>query len=213
MSGYGVRPRIWAECDRSDGSDTAVLDEHTAHHRAAGLSAPRPAPKRTNGPRMNGAIRASKVRLVTDDGAEILDTKAALERARSAGLDLVEVAPGAEPPVCKIVSYSKWRYEQDQKEKDRRRGQVDVKEMKFNVRIGAGDVAVKCRKIVEMLENGDRVKLVVQMRGRESTHPELAAALLDRVIEAAAGAGRVEGRSGRDGNRFNALLVPKKPAS
>lgn len=167
-------------------------------------------PKRPKGPRTNGAIRATTVRLVTDTGAEILDVRVAIERARAAGADLIEIAPNAEPPVCKIMSFSKWRYEQDLKERERRRHHVDVKEMKFNVRIGDGDVAVKCRKIGEMLADGDRVKVVVQMRGREATHPELAAGLLDRIVALSAEHGKVEGRTTREGNRYHALLVPHK---
>lgn len=151
------------------------------------------------------------MRLIAADGASkgVVSITQALTEAEAAGLDLVEVVPGANPPVCKILSYSKWQYEQSQRERERRRNHVEVKEMKFNVRIGEGDLSVKCRKVCEMLEAGNRVKIVVQMRGRENTHPEIAEALLNRVLKAADMVGRVEGRCGRDGTRFQTLLVPR----
>lgn len=181
-------------------------DDGTTAHSGAALKH-----QSGRGPRVNGAIRARRVRLVAADGTAmgVVGIEQARAAAAAADLDLVEVAPNADPPVCKILSYSKWQYEQSQKERERRRHHVEVKEMKFNVRIGDGDVAVKCRKIIEMLRAGNRVKLIVQMRGRETSHPELAQALLNRVIENVREAGSVEGRSGRDGNRYQTLLVPR----
>lgn len=169
---------------------------------------------RNTGPksRTNGGIRAKTVRLIGADGEMlgVVSIKEALSLASAAGLDLIEIAPNAEPPVCKILSYSKWKYENDLKLRERRRNQVETKEMKFNVRIGDGDVAIKCRKINEMLQDGDHVKIVVQMRGRERSHPELAQALLDRILTQTTEAGKLEGKVSKDQARLSVQLIPKR---
>jgi translation initiation factor IF-3 len=162
---------------------------------------------------MNQAIRAKEIRVIGSDGAQlgVMSVFAGRELADAAGMDLIEIASEANPPVCKIIEYSKFKYEQDQRERDRRKNHVEVKEMKFGVRIGSGDVEVKCRKICEFLTDGDRVKIVVQMKGRENTHPELADALMNRILAAVETVGKVEGKVSKDGNRLNAQLVPKTP--
>jgi translation initiation factor IF-3 len=160
---------------------------------------------------MNQAIRANEIRVIGADGEQlgVMSVFAGRELADAAGMDLIEIASEAKPPVCKIIEYSKFKYEQDQRERDRRKNHIEVKEMKFGVRIGSGDVDVKCRKIIEFLTDGDRVKVVVQMKGRENTHPELADALMQRIISNVEAVGKVEGKVSRDGNRFNAQLIPK----
>lgn len=169
---------------------------------------------RNKGPftRTNGSIRSGKVRLIDPSGEMlgIVGTKEALRMAQDLGLDLIEVAASAEPPVCRIYSYSKWKYEQDQKDKDKRKNHVETKEFKFNVRIGEGDIGVKCRKISEALDDGDRVRVVVQMKGRERSHPELAQSLMEKILKAVEGHGKLEGKVSGDGSRLNAQLLPKK---
>ena len=162
--------------------------------------------------RVNAQIRAGKVRLIGADGQAIgiVSIKDAMNQARDAGLDLIEIAATAEPPVCKIYSYSKWKYEQDQREKEKRKHSVETKEFKFNVRIGEGDIAVKCRKINEALMAGDRVRLVVQMKGRERSHPELAQNLMERILKEAGENGKLDGRVAGDGGRISAQLTPIK---
>jgi len=169
---------------------------------------------RTKGPlvRINHMIRAVEVRLIGEDGTMlgVVPIKKALTEAQAAGVDLVEISPGANPPVCKIYSYSKWKYENDQKVREKRRNRVETKEFKFNIRIGEADIVVKCRKINQALDDGDRVMVVVQMRGRERSHPELARELMDRVIRDTAEHGKVDGKISDDGARVSAQLLPKK---
>lgn len=157
-------------------------------------------------------IRAAEVRLIAQSGEMlgVVATKKALAEAQANGLDLIEVAPDANPPVCRMYSYSKWKYENEQKSKDKRRNHVDTKEFKFNVRIGEGDIVVKCRKINQALEDGDRVQVVVQMRGRERSHPQLAKDLMDRILRETSGRGYVEGKPSSDEARISAQLLPKK---
>lgn len=170
--------------------------------------------KQKKGPfvRVNTQIRAGKVRLIGADGqmVGVVPVKDAIRQAQDAGLDLIEIAAEAEPPVCKIYSYSKWKYEQDQREREKRKNHVETKEFKFNIRIGEGDIAVKCRKINEALDAGDRVRLVVQMRGRERSHPELATSLMDRILRETGEHGKLDGRVAADGARVSAQLLPAK---
>lgn len=159
---------------------------------------------------MNEAIRAKEVRLVAEDGKAlgVVKTTEALASARAAGLDLVEVAPQANPPVCRILAYSKWRYQQERQERAKRQHGQDIKIIKFGVRIGDGDLETKCRKIRELLAEGAKVRVVISMKGREVTHPELAEAILRRIDERLAEAGRREGTSRREGRNINMDYLP-----
>jgi translation initiation factor IF-3 len=167
----------------------------------------RPAPRRT---RVNDQIRARTVRLIGVDGKAVgvVRVDEALKYAEDAGVDLIEVVPTADPPVCKAYKYSKWRYEQDQKAKEKRKGHVELKEVKFRVRIGEGDYRTKMRKIVEILGEGDRVRLSIQLRGREIAHPELAQELLDRALSEAGEHGKLDGPVQAQGRMFAATLAP-----
>jgi len=160
--------------------------------------------------RVNEAIRAREVRLVGPEGDAlgIVTAAEALRRARDAGLDLIEVAPKANPPVCRILSYSKWRYQQDRQERSKRQHGQDSKTIKFGVKIGEGDLDTKCRKILELLGEGSKVRVVVTMRGRELAHPELADELLERIDERVASGGRREGSSKREGRNINVDYLP-----
>ncbi len=160
--------------------------------------------------RVNEAIRAREVRLVGEDGQTIgvVGTAEALAKARASGLDLVEVAPLANPPVCRILAYSKWRYQQERQERSRRQHTQDIKVIKFGVRIGEGDLETKCRKIRELLGDGSKVRIVVFMKGREVAHPELADEVLQRIDQRIASAGRREGASRREGRNVILDYLP-----
>lgn len=140
----------------------------------------------------------------------VVPIKKALAEAQAAGVDLVEIVPGATPPVCRICPYSKWKYENDQKVREKRKNLVETKEFKFSVRIGDGDVVIKCRKINQTLDDGNRVKVAVQMRGRERAHPELARILMDRIVRETAKHGRVDGKISGDNAQVSAQLLPIK---
>jgi translation initiation factor IF-3 len=159
--------------------------------------------------RVNDMIRAPKVRLVGPDGKliDVVTGAEALRRARSVGLDLVEVAPLADPPVCKIVSFSKWRYEQDQKNRARK-PRVESKEFTFTVVIGAEDLRVKCRKVAEALTSGHRVALTVRLRGRETSRPEAAVALIEKIAHTVADVGVLTQAPATRGRQVKALLTP-----
>src|SRR6478735_4587855 len=137
--------------------------------------------------RINDRIRAREVRLVGPDGAQ-LGIKAlpeALHIARELDLDLVEVAPMANPPVCKVLDYGKWKYEAAQRDKESRRktSNVQIKEMKYRPKIGGGDFDTKTRKVEKFLSEGHKVKVTIMFRGRETSHPDLGRKILDRVAE------------------------------
>jgi len=134
--------------------------------------------------------------------------------ARGLDLDLVEVAPMANPPVCRIMDYGKFRYEEAQKAKEARRKSihVTVKEVKFRPKIGKGDFDTKMRHLKEFLDEGHKVKVTLQFRGREVAHPELGRKILDDVIEAVGPAGKVENQARMEGRSMSLVLAPDKKA-
>jgi translation initiation factor IF-3 len=134
--------------------------------------------------------------------------------ARGLDLDLVEVAPMANPPVCRIMDYGKFRYEEAQKAKEARRKSihVTVKEVKFRPKIGRGDFDTKMRHLKEFLEEGHKVKVTLQFRGREVAHPELGRKILDDVIEAVGPSGKVENQARMEGRNMTLVLAPDKKA-
>ena len=134
----------------------------------------------------------------------------ALDAALELGLDLVEVADKADPPVCRIMDYGKFKYEQSQRAKESRKKatHVLVKEMKYRPKIGPGDFATKTRKVEAFLGDGSKVKVTIMFRGREMQHPELGRRILDNVAEAVSHVGRVEGYPKQDGRNMIMVLVP-----
>ena len=167
-----------------------------------------------NEPRYNERIRSREVRLVDADGSQvgIVSIADALERARIAELDLVEVASQAEPPVCRIMDYGKFRYEEAQRLKESRKKtvQITMKEVKFKPKIGKGDFDTKVRHIREFLAEGHKIKVTLQFRGREVAHPELGAKILDGVIEQVGDVARVDTYARLEGRSMTMVLSPEK---
>ena len=157
------------------------------------------------------------MRLVDADGSQvgIVNLEAALDRARKADLDLVEVAPLAEPPVCRIMDYGKFRYEEAQRLKESRKKTVIIttKEVKFGPKIGKGDFDTKVRHMLEFLEEGHKVKVSLQFRGREMAHPELGKKVLDEVLEKLGPIARVDTEARLDGRNMTMVLSPDKKAA
>jgi translation initiation factor IF-3 len=134
--------------------------------------------------------------------------------ARGLDLDLVEVAPMANPPVCRIMDYGKFRYEEAQKAKEARKksSNVTVKEVKFRPKIGKGDFDTKVRHLIGFIEEGHKVKVTLQFRGREMAHPELGSRILDGVIAAVGAAAKVENEARLEGRNMSMVLAPDKKA-
>jgi translation initiation factor IF-3 len=154
--------------------------------------------------------------LIGPDGSQ-LGIKAvpdALRMARGLDLDLVEVAPMANPPVCRIMDYGKFRYEEAQKAKEARRksSNVSVKEVKFRPKIGRGDFDTKVRHLIEFIGEGHKVKVTLQFRGREMAHPELGSKVLDEVIAAVGPMAKVENQARLEGRSMSMVLAPDKKA-
>ncbi|MBM3741503.1 MAG: translation initiation factor IF-3 [Actinobacteria bacterium] len=170
-----------------------------------------------NEPRYNERIRARQVRLVDADGSQVgvVSIEEALERSRKADLDLVEVAPLAEPPVCRIMDYGKFRYEEAQRLKESRKKtvQITMKEVKFKPKIAKGDFDTKVRHMLEFLDEGHKVKVTLQFRGREMAHPELGTKILDAVIEQLGPIAKVDTSARLEGRNMTMVLSPDKKAA
>ena len=138
----------------------------------------------------------------------------ALRMARGLDLDLVEVAPMANPPVCRIMDYGKFRYEEAQKAKESRRksSNVSVKEVKFRPKIGKGDFDVKVKKVDQFIHEGHKVKVTLQFRGREMAHPELGNRILDQVLAQVGALVKVETQARLEGRNMSMVLAPDKKA-
>src|SRR6202140_4704439 len=170
----------------------------------------------TNETRINDRIRARDVRLVDPEGQQlgIRPLPEALAIARQLDLDLVEVAPLANPPVCRIMDYGKYKFDEAQKAKESRRKttSVGIKEMKYRPKIGPGDFDTKTRQVLKFLNDGHKVKVTIMFRGREGFHPELGKKILDRVAEHVDGTARVESDPRLDGRNMVMVLAPDKRA-
>lgn len=166
--------------------------------------------------RINEQIRAPRVRLVDENAAQIgiKDTKEALEYAFSKNLDLVEVAKDADPPVCRVMDYGKWRYEQEQRAKQARKHQstINIKEIKLRPKIGVHDYETKKGHVVRFLHQRAKVRVTIMFRGRENLHPERGRVLLERLAEDVKEIGLVEQQPTLDGRNMIMLLGPTKNA-
>jgi translation initiation factor IF-3 len=164
--------------------------------------------------RINERIRVSEVRVIDDEGSQVgvMKTPDALRFAQERELDLVEVAPDAKPPVCRVLDYSKYKYEQAQKVKQARKHQqqITVREIKFRPKIAEHDYDTKKHHVERFLRHKDKVKVTIMFRGREVTHPERGVAILDRLAEELAELGVVEQRPMQDGRNMTMMLAPSK---
>jgi translation initiation factor IF-3 len=164
--------------------------------------------------RINERIRVPEVRLIDDEGNQIgvLKTPDALAFAQERELDLVEVAPEARPPVCRVLDYSKYKYEQAQKLKQARKHQqqITVREIKFRPKIAEHDYDTKKHHVERFLRHKDKVKVTIMFRGREVTHPERGTAILDRLAEELSELGVVEQRPMQEGRNMTMMMAPSK---
>ncbi len=170
-------------------------------------------PVQKDGPRVNEEIRVREVHLIDKDGANrgTVTAAEAVRLAQEAGLDLVEIAPNANPPVCKLMDFGKFKYQEQKKAAEARKKQkvVEVKEIKFRPMIDDHDYDVKLRSMVRFFEEGDKVKVTLRFRGREMAHQELGMQLLNRVKEDAGKLAKVEQEPRMEGRQMVMVLAPR----
>ncbi|MCC6864450.1 MAG: translation initiation factor IF-3 [Rhodobacteraceae bacterium] len=170
-------------------------------------------PQRETGPRVNDRIRSPEVRLIGAEGENIgvVTNTNAIQMAEEAGLDLVEISPNAEPPVCKIMDFGKFKYETQKREAEARKKQkiVEIKEIKFRPGTDTHDYDVKMRSVLKFLEEGDKVKVTLRFRGREMAHQELGLELLNRVAADVEDNGKVESMPRLEGRQMVMMIGPK----
>src|ERR671928_1949221 len=162
---------------------------------------------------VNEAIRAREVRAVFPDGTvQVMPTQDAIRRAQELGLDLILIAPTAEPPVAKAMDYGQWQYENKKKQHDAKRKQhiIQVKELKFRPNTDDHDYDFKKEHAIRFLKEGNRVKAVVQFRGREIAHTDLGRKLLLRFAEDLTGIGTIEGQPKLEGRNAHVIISPVK---
>lgn len=163
---------------------------------------------------MNERIRAREVRVIDDEGQQIgvLPPFEALKKAREKGLDLVEISPTANPPVCRIMDYGKFLYEQEKKERAAKKKQkvIVVKEVKFSVNVDEHDYEFKKNNVIRFLGEGDKVKASLRFRGREMAHTNLGRNVLDRLVKDVGDRAIVEFRPRMEGNTMHLILAPAK---
>lgn len=167
-------------------------------------------PRKDDGPRINDNIRADEIRVIDAEGEMqgVMTVKQALVLAEEAGLDLVEVSPHAKPPVCKILDFGKYKYEQQKKANEARKKQkvTDVKEVKISPRIEKHDYDVKMRNARKFLGNGDKVKVTMRFRGREMAHKEIGLDILNKMQEELADVGKVDLKPKMEGRQVMMVL-------
>jgi translation initiation factor IF-3 len=171
------------------------------------------APKDQDGPRVNTEIDARTIRLIDADGemVGVVSLREGLEMAAEVGLDLVEVSPNADPPVCKILDFGKFKYEAQKKKNEARKKQkvIEVKEVKLRPAIDDNDYDVKMRAMRKFITEGDKVKITLRFRGREMAHQHLGMAVLDRVREALDDLAKVEQMPRMEGRQMVMIMAPR----
>jgi translation initiation factor IF-3 len=174
---------------------------------------PHPRPAQREKHRVGRRIRVREVRVIGADGEMlgIMQTQEALDLAEQQGLQLVEVSPNSNPPVCKILDYGKFKYETAKRERDAKKNKrsQDIKEVKFRPKTGEHDFDFKVKHARRFIEEGSKVRLLVQFRGREIVHPETGRAVLERVCRELADVATVNSMPVLEGNRMNMVLAPK----
>ena len=171
------------------------------------------APPVKSGPKFDDLIQAEKVRVIDENGENlgVMYTREAMEQANELGLNLVEVSPGADPPVCKFLDVGKFRYEAQKKANAARKTQKtqQIKEIKMRPNIDDHDYDVKMRSVTKFLEDGDKVKMTLRFRGREMAHQELGMDLLNRVRDDTAEIAKIEAYPRLEGRQMLMVLAPK----
>lgn len=171
-----------------------------------------PSRKRVKGPRINSQITEDMIRVVSDGkGAELMQRDQAISLAREMGLDLVEVSSGQQPPVCKIINFGKWKYEQQKRKKEQTKHQhvIQIKEIKIRPKIGDHDYEIKRSKAITFLDKGDKVKISLRFRGREMAHPELGMNIMRKMIKDLEDCSIVEAPPKSEGRQIVMVLTPK----
>ncbi|MXO91950.1 translation initiation factor IF-3 [Pontixanthobacter aquaemixtae] len=170
-------------------------------------------PPTKSGPRYDNFIQSDKVRVIDDQGENlgVMYTKEAIEQAADVGLNLVEVSPNADPPVCKFLDVGKYRFEAQKKANAARKSQKtqDIKEVKMRPNIDTHDYDVKMRNVFKFIDNGDKVKMTLRFRGREMAHQQLGMDLLKRVQDDTAEVAKVEAFPRLEGRQMLMVLAPK----
>lgn len=163
---------------------------------------------------VNDQIRGKEIRVISDDGEQlgIMSVREAMKIAEEKGMDLVKVAPNAKPPVCRIMDFGKYKYEQSKREKEARKKQtiINVKEVKMRPNIEEHDFQTKARNAERFLKQGDKVKVTIMFRGREITHPQLAEELLNKLAERVKDLANVEKGAKIEGKNMTMILAPKQ---
>jgi len=169
-------------------------------------------PVRETGPRVNERIRAPEIRLIGAEGENVgvVSPAQGMALAQDAGLDLVEISPNAAPPVCKIMDFGKFKYEQQKRESEARKKQkiIEIKEVKFRPNTDIHDFEVKMRNVRKFLENGDKVKISLRFRGREMAHQDLGRKLLERVADNIEDIGKIENMPKMEGRQMIMMIGP-----
>lgn len=164
--------------------------------------------------RINGEITAKEVRLISESGEQlgVVSVREALAMAEEQDVDLVEISPTAKPPVCKLMDYGKYKYQQAKKRDEAKKNQkqVQIKEIKFRPGTDEGDYQIKMRNINRFLADGDKVKVTLRFRGREMAHQQLGAQLLERVKEDLAEVAQIESFPKMEGRQMVMMIAPKK---
>ena len=172
-----------------------------------------PAPPTRDGPRVNEEIRVPQVRLIDEEGEMqgVMTVREAQSRAFAVGLDLVEISPNAEPPVCKILDYGKFKYEQQKKKNEAKKKQkiVEIKEVKVRPNIDENDYQVKLRAMKGFIEEGDKVKVTLRFRGREMAHQDIGVRVLERIRGDLEAATKVEQMPRMEMRQMVMVLSPK----
>ena len=165
--------------------------------------------------RVNERIRAPRIRVVYGEDSQqlgVMTTREAIDKAKSVGLDLVEIAPKADPPVCRIVDYGKYKYEQSKlKKTSKSKGPVKMKEVKFRVRTEEHDYNIKCARAEKFLDEGNKVRIQLQFRGRENAHREIGFEVMGRVKKDLAGMSHVDMEPKLAGRAISMVLSPIAP--
>jgi len=169
-----------------------------------------PQPENRDPTRINNNIRITPIRVVSETGEQlgIISTDDALERARDAGLDLVEVAPSERPPVCRIMDYGKFKYEKNKK-KNSGHSHTKTKEIRLRPKTGAEDIRTKIRQAEKFLQHKDKVQISVQFRGREMAHIDEGRKVMAMVIETLSEIGKVDTPPSQQGRRITCMISPK----